>query len=438
DVTTIKVMPELSLENEVAAMGSPVNKRHRKKGKEEAEANAPPKGAPTLSSRRAGVEISTGNIATTEVRGLFSTGGPESRKSSSVPSIGGLPEDIYQSGWGVTNNCRLDTPEACQDMVDHIVPSGVAEAESDGLHNQTKNLKTLLEAKVDTKKAVEARNAKLAKELESLRVQFVDLQVNNTQLSQQVSNLQAQVTGEEKMKTSFEEFKRYEDDKVEQRCAEMDTRLDKLSVDFDEELYPYMLTAIARGLKHGIEHGRVGRDLADIEAYDLEADSKYVKALRDLKDLKYPLVDQLERLKDAPIDVIMVSLYLESNFGEDAPQWICELRPSSSQLKIPVYTEVCNLKDPWSFKEEILLEDAIAANISRAEKRKKYRVVCRTHGVGSDYHARSDGVPVSVPVAPQGLAILLADAATQTELSKEEASLRLRRSKSLPPMYNLD
>ncbi|GKG62429.1 hypothetical protein Tco_0634202, partial [Tanacetum coccineum] len=48
----------------------------------------------------------------------------------------------------------------------------------------------------------------------------------------------------------------------------------------------------------------------------------------------------------------------------------------------------------------------------------------------------SDGVPVLVPtVASQGLAILLADAATQTE---DEASSRLLRSKSLPPMYNLD
>nr|GEW15811.1 transposase (putative), gypsy type [Tanacetum cinerariifolium] len=161
------------------------------------------------------------------------------------------------------------------------------------------------------------------------------------------------------MKAFFEEFKRYEDDKVEQRCAEIDSRLDKLSVDFDEELYPHMLTAIAgrrwvighglrlavmkcaessemrhsfadvvsarlakgmsEGLKHGTEHGRVGRDLVDIEAYDPEADSKYVKALDDLKDLKYALVDQLEKLKDAPIDMIMASLYLESDSGEDAP-----------------------------------------------------------------------------------------------------------------------
>ncbi|GJU17355.1 hypothetical protein Tco_1145321 [Tanacetum coccineum] len=280
---------------------------------------------------------------------------PDSERSTSFTSMGGLPRSVYQPGWGVTNSCRLDTPDACQDV--------------------------------------------------------------------QVSTLQAQITGEEKIKAAFEEYKKYEDDRVEQRCAEMDARLDKLSMHFDEELYPHMLTAIAgrhwvighdlrlaimkcgetlelrqvfanvvsvglvkgmsEGLKHGIEHGKASRDLEAVEAYDLEAHSKYLKALQELKDLKYP--------------------------------------------------------NPWAIKEEILLEDAIAANVSRAKKKKKCRVVCRTHGVASTHHARSDGVPVSVPtVAPQGLAILLVDASTQTEISEGEASPRLLRSMSLPAMYNLD
>ncbi|GKC37202.1 hypothetical protein Tco_1049586 [Tanacetum coccineum] len=207
------------------------------------------------------------------------------------------------------------------------------EMEVRGLRNQTKNLETLLEAEVDMKKATEAKNVELAKELESLR--------------------------EEKIKAAFEEFKRYEDDKVEQRCAEIDARLDKLSIDFNEELYPHMLKAItgrrwvigyglrlavmkcaespeirqpfadvvsagiakgiSEGLQYGIEHGKAGRDLGDVEAYDPEANNKLVKALQDLKDLKYPIVDQLEGLKDSLIDLIMASLHLESDTGEDAP-----------------------------------------------------------------------------------------------------------------------
>ncbi|GJV46278.1 hypothetical protein Tco_1430814 [Tanacetum coccineum] len=348
-----------------------------------------------------------------------------------------------------------------------------------GLRNQAKNLETLLEAEVDMKKVAEAKNMGLAKELESLRAQFTDLHVSNDQLSEQVSTLQTQVTCEKRIKATFEELKKYEDEKVEQRCAEMDDRLNKLSVDFDEELYPHMLTTIAgrrwvighgmrlavmkcaesseirqafddvvsaglakgmsEGLKYGVEHGKASRVLADIEAYDPEANSKLVKALQDLKDLKYPMMDQLERLKDAPMELIMASLHLESDTREDDPQWIHDLRPSSTQLKIPVYPEVRDPKDPWSVKEEMLLEDAIAANISRAEKKKKCRVVCRTYGIGSAHHARSDGILVSAPTVPQGLAILLADAATQTEAAdkEEEPHPRLQRSISLPRVYNL-
>ncbi|GJR58021.1 hypothetical protein Tco_1500183 [Tanacetum coccineum] len=213
----------------------------------------------------------------------------------------------------------------------------------------------------------------------------------------------------------------------------MDARLDALSIDFDEELYPHMLMTIAgrrwvighglrlavmkcaestklrqafadvvsagiakgmsEGLKHGVEHGKAKLDLVAIEAYDPEADTKYFVALHALKDLKYPLVDQLEKLKDAPIDLIMASLYLESDSGEVAPQWIQEGVTGG----VPY---------PWGWFA---------------------------------HHARSDGVLVSIPTTtPQGLAILLVDAATQTEISEYEASPRLLRSKSLPPMYNLD
>nr|GFD16986.1 hypothetical protein [Tanacetum cinerariifolium] len=136
---------------------------------------------------------------------------------------------------------------------------------------------------------------------------------------------QEQVSGDEKLKAAFEEFKQYEDNRVEQRCAEMDARLDALSIDFDEELYPHMLTAIA-GRRWMIERG--------------------------LRLAVMKCGESIE-LRQAFADV-----------------WVRELRPSSSQLTIPVYPEVRDPMDPWACKEEILLADAIAANISRAEKKK--------------------------------------------------------------------
>ncbi|GJX95500.1 hypothetical protein Tco_0351298 [Tanacetum coccineum] len=429
---TTEVIQEAVQEEEVVALESPINKRRkqmrRKRVNEEVEVNASPKvlrkdhvsnpahsihGGKSLpvmgldagstfstpdaqddsttansvsdpdplsysksSSKGTAIEIPPQHVAVTKVNVLLSVGSPDSGKLTYVPSVEGSPSGIYQPAWGVTNSCRLDTPKACQELVDHTVPPGyfselrhLPNAEFLGQYNMNlarQNLETLLEAEVDMKKVAEAKNVELTKELESLRV-----------------------TSEERIKAAFEEFKKYEDNNVEQRCAEMDARLDKLNVDFDEELYPHMLTAIAglakgmsEGLKYGIEHGKAGRDLANVKAYDPEANNKLVKALQDLKDLKYPMLDQLEKLKDAPMELIMASLHLEN---------------------------------PWFVKEEVPLEDAIAANISRAEKKKKCRVVCRTHGIESAHHARFDGILVSVPtVVPQGLAILLTDAGTQT------------------------
>ncbi|GJX63738.1 hypothetical protein Tco_0296638 [Tanacetum coccineum] len=472
NIATTKVVPEVNLEKEIATMRPLINKKRRKRDRSAVEANAPPKvlrkdhasvhptqntrGGKSLASMGVGpeppshtsvrqsvsdpdplsyvepqpihdqdiasvltsskgttTEIPTEGVAATEVNVQFPVGSPESGRSTFAPSIVGSPSGIYQPGWGVTNDCRLDTQrrakicpgsrrneriqvreEEIKRLGEDVESLKVLETKVHGLRNQTKNLETLLEAEVDMKKATEAKNAELAKELESLRAKFSDLQLNSNQLSQQVSTLQAQVTGEERIKAEFEEFKKYEDNKVEQRCVEMDTRLDKLSVDIDEELYPHMLTAIA---------------------------------------------DQLEKLKDALMELIMASLHLESDTGEDAPQWIRDLRPSSSQVKIPIYPEVRAHEDPWAVKEEVSLEDAIAANISRAEKKKKCRVVCCTHGIGSAHHVGSDGIPVSSPtVVPRGLAILLTDAGTQTRRFEDEASPRFLRSKSLPPMYNLD
>ncbi|GJY51010.1 hypothetical protein Tco_0441857 [Tanacetum coccineum] len=272
-----------------------------------------------------------------------------------------------------------------------------------GLRIQTKNLEALLEAKVDMKKATEAKNIELAKELESLC--------------------------EERIKAAFEEFKRYEDDKVEQWCAEMDARLDKLSIYFDEKLYPHMLTAIA-GCRWLIGHGLRLAVLKCAESPEVRQAFDDIMSVRLAKGMSEGLQYGIKHGK-AGRDLGDV----EAPIGE----WICDLRPSSSQLKIPIYPEVCDPKNPWAVKEEISLDDAIAANISRAEKKKKCRVVCRTHGVGSAHHARSDGVAISVPTtAPQGLAIVLTDSATQTEGSKGEVSPRLISSKSLPPMFNLE
>ncbi|GKB76987.1 hypothetical protein Tco_0943882 [Tanacetum coccineum] len=149
-----------------------------------------------------------------------------------------------------------------------------------------------------------SKNPGKGEEIKKLDQEIHSLKSTDIELSQQVSSLQAQITSEERIKATFEEFKRYEDDK----CAES---LEIRQV-FADVMSAGLAKGMSEGLQYGIEHRKVGRDLG-----------------------------------------------------------------------------------------------------------------------------MSDGVAVSVPTAaPQGLAILLTDATTHTEGSKGKVSLRLIRSKSLPPMFN--
>nr|GEY28166.1 hypothetical protein [Tanacetum cinerariifolium] len=447
NVTTTEVAPEAGQAKGIAATGPHVIKERRKRGNDGVDTNAPLKvlridhsdsqstknthGGKSLVAMglRMGstrpVPASQGALVDVSDPDPLSFADPQSHPTADVARSSkgaAASRDPELENTSFTSMLRLRFEQEAKLLRKFVAQVARRDKRIQARENEIKNLETLLEAETNMKKIVKGKSAELSKELENLRALFSDLQMSNDRLSQLVSTLQAQVTGKEKLKAAFEEFKQYKDNRVEQRCAKIDVRLDALSIDFDEELYPHMLTAIA-GRRWVIGHGlrlavmkcdesielRQVLSLEAIEAYDPEAEAKYIAALHALKDLKYPIVDQLESLKD----VIMASLHLKSDTGDDAPQWIRELHPSSSQLKVPVYPEVRDPTDPWACKEEILLADAIAANVSRAEKKKKCRVVCRTHGVGSAHHARSNGVLVSVPiVAPQGLTILLADAAT--------------------------
>nr|GEY56655.1 transposase (putative), gypsy type [Tanacetum cinerariifolium] len=454
------VAPGTGQAEEVAAVDPPAAAESRKRGRDGIDVNAPPKSLrrdhadprPSGSSHggKSLAAIQLGLASTASVPENAPTGVNDPDPLSFADPPARPPADVIQSSQGIAvagdpeqynvnlarqvamgSQLRLRFEQEAKLLRKSVAQVARRDRRIQARELEIKNLEALLKAEANTKKAAEDRSAGLSQELENMRAQFSDLQVSNERLSQQVATLQQQVSREEKLKAAFEEFKRQQDERVEQRCAETDVRLDALSIDFDEELYPHMLTAIAgrrwafanavstgiakglsEGVRNGLEHGQAQRSLESIEAYDPEAKAKFVAALQALKDLKYPLVDQLESLKDAPMDVIMAALYLESDNGDDASQDIRDLRASSSQLTIPVYPEVRDPRNPWACKEEIVLADAIAANISRAEKKKKCRRVCRTHGVGSAHHARSDGVPVS---APTGLALLLANAATQTE-----------------------
>nr|GEW76506.1 hypothetical protein [Tanacetum cinerariifolium] len=274
----------------------------------------------------------------------------ESKNVSSSAEVGS-PGSVYRPEWGVTNGSLLDTLRPAGTWWIMLLPWVRAGGQA--------TAKTVAQvARRDQR--IQARESEI-KNLEAL-------------LETEVDALQQQVSREETLKAAFEEYKQQQDQLVEQRCAEMDARLDALSIDFDEELYPHMLIAIAghrvakgmsEGLKHMVEHGHDQLTVESLEADDLEAEAKFTAALQSLKDLMYRLLDQLEGLTDAPMDVIMAALYLEAKLG------------GCSTITQPP-------------------SKLLSARHPRVPR---------------------DGVLVSVPtVVPWGLALLLVDAATQTDL----------------------
>nr|GEZ55712.1 hypothetical protein [Tanacetum cinerariifolium] len=267
-------------------------------------------------------------------QGIAAAGDPGSENVSSPAEVGSSGS-VYRPELGITNGSLLDTPEACQDLVDHAAPPSYF-FELRHMHNEeflgqyNINLARQVAMGSQLRLRFEHEAKLLRKSVAQVarrdqRIQAWELEIKNlkarlkteagmkkaTEDKSAVATLQEQVSGEEKLKAAFEEFKRYEDEWVEQRCVELDAP-------FADVVSAGVAKGMSEGLKHGIEHGHAQLKVESIEAYDPEAEAKFVVALQSLKDLKYPLLDQLEGLKNAPMDVIMTALYLESDAGEDA------------------------------------------------------------------------------------------------------------------------
>ncbi|GJZ46070.1 hypothetical protein Tco_0593666 [Tanacetum coccineum] len=179
-----------------------------------------------------------------------------------------------------------------------------------------------------------------SEELTSLNVQNVEL-----------LSLHGEVAGEAKMRAEFMSVQDAKAQHIARFNAELDVRITKLNHDMDIELYPHMLTGaismainkgIQEGLEAGIEHGKANRSLAELES-----------------------------LKDSPLELLVSSLTLEGDHGEDDPTpEFRKLQLVSNQVTVLVYYERSGSRDPGSISHEVLLSDALTSR-SHGEKHKK-------------------------------------------------------------------
>nr|GEZ60184.1 hypothetical protein [Tanacetum cinerariifolium] len=226
--------PKAGQAEEVAATDPSATTKSHKRGRDGADVNAPLKlglastrPVPVPKTALAGVSdpdpLSFADPQSSQ--GTAAAGDPDSGNASFTFAVRS-PKSIYRPEWGVANGNMLDTPEACQDLVDHVAPPGYF-SELRHLHNddflrqynvnlarqvaigsqlrlrfeqeakllrksvaqvarrdkriqgrelEIKILEALLEAEADMKNAAEDRSAGLSQELEDMRTRFSDLQ----------------------------------------------------------------------------------------------------------------------------------------------------------------------------------------------------------------------------------------------------------------------
>ncbi|GJR87331.1 hypothetical protein Tco_0211342 [Tanacetum coccineum] len=112
------------------------------------------------------------------------------------------------------------------------------------------------------------------------------------------------------------------------------------------------------GLVAGIEHGKAGRALSDVAAYNPSADADYVVAVSALRDVDFSLLTLLASQKDASIADIMDYLHLEGPAAETPDAG--GLQPSHEQLMLPIHRRKDNVRIKGDAKARHLsLSDAM-------------------------------------------------------------------------------
>ncbi|GKC36702.1 hypothetical protein Tco_1049086 [Tanacetum coccineum] len=263
-----------------------------------------------------------------------STGG-DHRSSSSGPKA-----------WNVINNDRLASPVTCRNLLDHVTPPSYWAA----LRNQ--HDATFLDA-VNVNSA-QHRNAEIV-DLNT-RLEKSEAEVDEViELRKRVSDLEAtvavkhdglknQVVGEGKMREEFALQQDAAERRFVERASELDARIADVRRDMDNDLYLNMLTAIAG---YSAVHGKAGRSLAQLEAYDPEVEGKYVAAVSEFKNISFPLLDELESLKDSLFASIMSVLVLKDDQGNmDGTPEFAYFQPSLDQGK----KRIVSASVDWDFR----------------------------------------------------------------------------------------
>ncbi|GJV82815.1 hypothetical protein Tco_1522713 [Tanacetum coccineum] len=220
------------------------------------------------------------------------------------------------------------------------------------------------------------------RDLTDLNTQLTSVKSQNDKLVDRVHEIEIYSAGLQEKITVYdncmEKLEKFQDDRmkvVNDKLAKLDADLAEMAFHLKERFYPHLLNTISdwrwllthglklflvkclnsseyltalgaaisrtiekgmqSGLAAGIDHGREGRSLADVAAYNPDAEADFNSTLQKFHEVDFPLLAKLKSCKDASMKDIMNVLRLEGDLA-DAPG-MNDLQPDIEQLKVPIY-----------------------------------------------------------------------------------------------------
>ncbi|GKF02503.1 hypothetical protein Tco_0029426, partial [Tanacetum coccineum] len=233
-------------------------------------------------------------------------------------------------------------------------------AEVTELQKRVFDLEAAIAAKASEVTTLNVQNAELLRRVSALELVHEELNSKVSQVTTDCDGLRSDIAGEVRMRAEFMSQQDAVAQRIDERVAELDARIADVRRDMDTDLYPHMLTAIAGR----IEHGKAGRPLAQVKAYNPRTEGRYVAVVSKFENVSFYLLEELEGLKDSPIALIMSALTLKDDHGDvDATPGFRQFQPSLNQVTIPIYSE------SGSISREMLLSEVIPAICGPTERR---------------------------------------------------------------------
>ncbi|GJV55502.1 hypothetical protein Tco_1456507 [Tanacetum coccineum] len=308
-------------------------------------------------------EFETGTLSATPSHGSSADDFYESQTIDSATAM-----NVYVPNWNVTNNGRVDDLVICRILLDNVTSPGYWAA----LRNQKSEAAKVEELRKRVSD-LEALVVVKSGEVDSLTTQNVDLLEKVSVVELERDSLKSQVVREGKMQEEFVKQQDAMERRFVKRVAKLDARIADVRRDMDNDLYPLLLVegyldglnkGIQQGLEAGIVHGKAGRSLAQVESYDSEVEGKYLAAVFEFEGVSFPLLDELESLKDSPLALIMSALILKDDQGNrNAAPEFARFQPSVDQVAVPIYSK------SGFVNREMLLSNVIPAIRQSAERR---------------------------------------------------------------------